>query len=237
MVKSRLNLYYTVKRRLMPMFEYKGVQFTWLGHACFKVKAEGKTIYFDPYELRDGEPADIIFITHSHFDHLSLEDLSKIASEKTIIVVSEEGKPQLAKLKVKEVKSVKPGDKITVDGITVEAVPAYNVNKFKAPGQPFHPKEEGMVGYVVTIGSVKIYHAGDTDKIPEMEGLNPDVALIPVSGTYVMTAEEAAEAVKLIKPKVAIPMHYGAIVGDKKDAERFKQLAKEVQVEILEKEG
>jgi L-ascorbate metabolism protein UlaG (beta-lactamase superfamily) len=219
------------------MFEYKGLKFTWLGHACFKIKNGGKTIYFDPYELRDGEQADIVFVTHSHFDHLSLDDLSKIVSEKTVVVVSEEGKAQLAKLKLKEVKSVKPGDTLTVEGIEVATVPAYNINKFKAPGQPFHPKEEGMVGYIIKVENVKVYHAGDTDKIAEMEGLNPDVALIPVSGTYVMTAEEAAEAVKLIKPKVAIPMHYGAIVGSREDAEKFKQLVKDVQVVILEKEA
>ncbi|RLG02733.1 MAG: MBL fold metallo-hydrolase, partial [Thaumarchaeota archaeon] len=133
------------------------------------------------------------------------------------------------------IKLVRPGDKVEVKGAKIEAVPAYNVNKFRSPGVVYHPKEEGSVGYVIELDGVRIYHAGDTDFIPEMRNLEVDVALIPVSGTFVMTAEEAAEAVNTFKPKVAIPMHYGAIVGDKSDAERFKKLA-EVDVVILEKE-
>ena len=220
------------------MYKYGEVEFTWLGHDCFKVKGGGLTLYFDPYEIAGGEPADLILVTHEHYDHLSVNDIAKISTSETVVVTTPQGKPQLSGLTLKEVVTVKPGDRVNVKGVEIQAVPAYNVNKFKAPGQPFHPKEEEMVGYVITLEGVKIYHAGDTDKIPEMEGINPDVALIPVSGTYVMTAEEAAEALKLIKPKVAIPMHYGAIVGSRKDAERFKQLAPpEVQIVILEKEA
>ena len=130
---------------------------------------------------------------------------------------------------------MKPGEKILVDDVSVETVPAYNLNKFRSPGQPFHSKQEEMLGFIVTINDVRIYHAGDTDSIPEMEGMNVDIACLPVSGTYVMTAEEAAEAAGRIKPKIAIPMHYGSIVGDESDAERFKKLAA-CQVVILEKE-
>ncbi|MHC1586566.1 MAG: MBL fold metallo-hydrolase [Candidatus Hecatellaceae archaeon] len=220
------------------MYKYGEVEFTWLGHDCFKVKGGGLTLYFDPYEIAGGEPADLILVTHEHYDHLSVNDIAKISTSETVVVTTPQGKPQLSGLTLKEVVTVKPGDRVNVKGVEIQAVPAYNVNKFKAPGVPFHPKEEGKVGFLVTLAGVKIYHAGDTDKIPEMEGLQPDVALIPVSGTYVMTAEEAAEALKLIKPKVAIPMHYGAIVGSRKDAERFKQLAPpEVQIVILEKEA
>ena len=126
---------------------------------------------------------------------------------------------------------MRPGDRLSVKGLEVEAVPAYNLNK------DFHPKDAGMLGFVVNIGGVRLYHAGDTDFIPEMKGIKTDVALLPVSGTYVMTADEAVEAALTIKPKVAIPMHYGAIVGDKNDAEHFRdQLAGRIEVVILEKE-
>jgi L-ascorbate metabolism protein UlaG (beta-lactamase superfamily) len=220
------------------VFKYGEVEFTWLGHDGFKVKAGGLTLYFDPYEIGGGEPADLVFASHSHFDHLSPSDIAKISTSETIVVTTPSGKPQLSGVRLKEVLTVKPGDKLEVKGVEIQTIPAYNVNKFMAPGRVFHPKAEGGVGFLVTLAGVKIYHAGDTDLIAEMEGLQPDVALIPVSGTYVMTAEEAAEALKRIRPKVAIPMHYGAIVGSRKDAEKFRQLApKEVQIVILEKEA
>jgi L-ascorbate metabolism protein UlaG (beta-lactamase superfamily) len=130
---------------------------------------------------------------------------------------------------------IKPGETKEVRGVTVQAVPAYNINKFRSPGQVFHPKEEGRVGYVIKVKGVTIYHAGDTDAIPEVKGLNVDIALLPVSGTYVMTAEEAIELANTMKPKVAIPMHYGAIVGSEADAKRFKEGVKG-RVEILQKE-
>jgi L-ascorbate metabolism protein UlaG (beta-lactamase superfamily) len=138
-------------------------------------------------------------------------------------------------MKVKEIRTAKPGQKITVDTVLVETVPAYNVNKFRSPGQPFHPKQEQMLGFIVTMNGVRIYHAGDTDPIPEMEGMKVDIACIPVGGTYVMIAEEAAEAARRIKPKIAIPMHYGSIVGNQGDADKFKKLAS-CEVQILSKE-
>ena len=144
-------------------------------------------------------------------------------------------KKELSSTKVKEVKAVKPGDKVVFGDITIEVVPAYNLNKFREPGKPFHPKEDGKVGFILSIGGVRVYHAGDTDPIPEMRGFKTDVALLPVSGTYVMTPEEAAEATRMIKPKLAIPMHYGAIVGSENDAEKFKQLAA-CPVQILKPE-
>ena len=129
-------------------------------------------------------------------------------------------------------RTVKPGDRLALDGVTVEAVPAYNTNK------QFHTKDKELIGYIVGIGGARIYHAGDTDRIPEMKDFkNIDVALLPVSGTYVMTAEEAVQAALDIKPGVAIPMHYGAIVGGRADAERFaRDLQGKVPVVILEQE-
>ena len=213
------------------MFEYKGVKISWLGHDCFKIK-NNKTIYIDPFNIKDEEKADLIFVTHEHYDHCSLKDIKKILTSKTIVVAPESCKTQLSGMKT---KFIKPGDKIVVDEIEVEAVPAYNINKFRAPGEVFHPKEEEKVGYIINFSGVKIYHAGDTDLIQEMKNIQVDIALLPVSGTYVMTAEEAAEATKIIKAEIAIPMHYGSIVGSEKDAEKFKKLAA-CKVEILKKE-
>lgn len=216
------------------MLDYRGVKISWLGHDGFRIK-NGKTLYIDPYESRPGEEADILLISHHHSDHYSPKDIQKIASAKTTVITTAAVKNQLSEMEVKEVRAVKPGQKISVDNITIETVPSYNVNKFRSPGRPFHPKEEEMLGFIITLNDVRIYHAGDTDSIPEMAGLNVDVALLPVSGTYVMTAEEAAEATKQIKPKIAIPMHYGVSIGNQSDAEKFKKLAA-CEVRILTKE-
>lgn len=206
----------------------------WLGHDSFKIKNK-KTVYIDPYEIKTAEEADIILITHEHFDHCSRGAVKGISSAKTTIITTPVVKSHLSGMKVKEIRTAKPGEKMLVDDVSVETVPAYNVNKFSSPGQVFHPRRDEMLGFIVTMNGVRIYHAGDSDSIPEMDRLNVDIACIPVSGTYVMTAEEAAEAAKRINPKIAIPMHYGSIVGDVRDAERFKKLAT-CQVEILSRE-
>ena len=197
----------------------------WLGHDSYRIDGD-VVIYFDPYEIKTGTAADIIFISHEHFDHCSPSDVAKVQSEETVIVAD---RVSAKKLRGK-VKTMQPGDRLTVKGVGIEAVPAYNIDK------QFHPKDAGMLGFVVNIGGVRVYHAGDTDFIPEMYDIETDVALLPVSGTYVMTADEAVEAALSINPKVAIPMHYGSIVGDKNDAEHFRdQLAGKVEVVILEK--
>jgi L-ascorbate metabolism protein UlaG (beta-lactamase superfamily) len=216
------------------LFEYGDVKISWLGHDSFKIK-NGKIMYIDPYEIKGGEEADILLISHDHEDHCSPEDVKKIVSAKTTIITTAESKSKLSKTKAKEIRVAKPGQKIIIDGVSIETVPAYNVNKFRSPGHPFHPKESEMLGFIVTMNAVRIYHAGDTDFIPEMERFNVDVACLPVSGTYVMTAEEAVESTKHIKLKVAIPMHYGSIVGDERDAERFRSLAS-CEVRVLSKE-
>jgi L-ascorbate metabolism protein UlaG (beta-lactamase superfamily) len=197
----------------------------WLGHDCFRIDAEN-VIYFDPLELKQGSaPADIIFITHEHFDHCSPEDVAKIQKKGTVIVTTADCAKKLSG----ETRIIKPGDTITVKGVRIEAVPAYNIDK------KFHPKDKGWVGYVITVDGTRIYHAGDTDFIPEMKTIKTDIAFIPVSGTYVMTADEAAKAAEAIKPQVAIPMHYGSIIGSDKDAVAFKQKCT-VPVEILKSE-
>jgi L-ascorbate metabolism protein UlaG (beta-lactamase superfamily) len=216
------------------LFEYGGVKIIWLGHDGFKIK-NANIVYIDPYEIRGGEKAGILLISHSHLDHCSPEDVEKIASAKTTIITTAESKRKLSKTKAKEIRVTKPGEKVKIGDVSVETVPAYNVNKFRSPGKPFHPRQSEMLGFIVAMNGVRIYHAGDTDLIPEMERFNVDIACLPVSGTYVMTAEEAAEATKRFKLKVAIPMHYGSIVGDEGDAERFKRLAS-CEVRVLSKD-
>jgi L-ascorbate metabolism protein UlaG (beta-lactamase superfamily) len=201
----------------------------WLGHDTFIISGQA-IIYTDPYQLTINEPkADIILITHDHGDHCSPDDVAKVQSPSTVIVATRAAAGKLSG----DVRVVKPGDKLTVKGIAIEAVPAYNTNKFRAPGQPFHPQAAGMVGFVFVANGLRYYLAGDTDHIPEMQGLAPDVAFIPVSGKYVMTWEEAVEAAKAIQPKLAIPMHYGAgVAGTQEDADNFAAKAT-VPVEVL----
>ncbi len=216
------------------MFEYSGVKISWLGHDSFRIK-DSKTIYIDPFQIKGGEPADILLVSHEHYDHCSVEDARKVVTSSTVVITTQDSQESLSALKVKEIRIVKPGDKQVVYDISIEAVPAYNVNKFRAPGKVFHPKEDQKVGFILSLKGLRIYHGGDTDLVPEMKDFKPDLALLPVSGTYVMTAQEAAEATKILKPKLAIPMHYGAIVGSERDAENFKRLAS-CPVEILTKE-
>ncbi len=218
------------------MLKYEGIQITWLGHDGFKLKKD-KVVYVDPYKLgAKSEPADLVCVTHEHFDHLSVDDLKKVVTPATTVVTIAACEKAVKGLKPKSVKVVTPGDRMIVDGVKVEVLPAYNTNKFRSPGNPFHPKGDGKVGFILGIGGVRIYHAGDTDEIPEMAGAKGvDVALLPVSGTYVMTAEEAVKACSAIQPKLAIPMHYGAIVGSAAEAEAFRKAAK-CRVEILQSE-
>lgn len=215
------------------MLEYQGVQITWMGHDGFKFKKESVT-YVDPFKLgTKPEAADLVCVTHEHFDHLSVDDLKKVVTQKTTLVTIAACQEAVKALRLKALRVVRPGDRLEVGQVQVEALPAYNTNKFRSPGNPFHPQADGKIGFILTIGGLRIYHAGDTDEIPEMaKAKGVDIALLPVSGTYVMTAEEAIKACNAIQPKLAMPMHYGAIVGSEKDAEAFKQGVK-CRVEIL----
>lgn len=216
----------------------ENVEIEWLGHAAFKIKANDKVIYIDPYQLTAvDEKADVVLITHSHYDHCSQQDIEKVVKDNTIVVCTPDSQSKIARIDKKiAIELVEPGTELSFDGLKIKAVEAYNINK------QFHPKSQAWVGYVIQTNSVAIYHAGDTDKIKEMEkltgyGTKQFIALLPVGGTYTMDAEEAAEAAALIKPTLAIPMHYGTIVGSVEDAKKFCELCKEkgINTKILEK--
>ena len=201
----------------------KGI--TWLGHDAFRME-EGKTVYFDPYQIENGPEADLIFISHDHFDHCSPEDVARIQDAKTVIITEKDSATKLSG----DIRIMKPGEELELNGVKISAVPSYNTDK------DFHPKKNGWLGFIIETNGIRLYHAGDTDFIPEMKDFNVDVALLPVSGTYVMRADQAAKAAIAINPKLAIPMHYGSIVGNRQDAINFeKELKGKVDVLILEK--
>jgi L-ascorbate metabolism protein UlaG (beta-lactamase superfamily) len=198
------------------------VEVTWLGHAGFRFQTPEVVVYVDPYKVSHGEKADLILLTHDHYDHCDPSSISSLRKEETVIVG-----PKNCKEKVHGLEEIKLGQDLERKGVHVKAIPAYNKEKH------FHPQGAGF-GYVFMIGSERIYHAGDTDSIPEMAGLGRiNLALLPVGGTYTMNAREAAEAAEKIMPDLAIPMHWGDIVGTRKDAEEFQRLAG-VKVRILE---
>jgi L-ascorbate metabolism protein UlaG (beta-lactamase superfamily) len=217
--------------------EVNNIKLHWMGHDGFKIVTDdNKVIYIDPYKLSKSNhkknDAELVLISHNHFDHLSIEDIRHIINDETKIIAALECREKLNEAGFKNVKNVKPGQTIQEDNINIEIVPAYNTDK------NFHPKEDNKVGFILTCSNTRIYHSGDTDKISEMANYNPDIALVPVSGVYVMTAEEAADSINnLLKPsQIAIPMHYGSIVGTIDDALKFKKLVHICKVEIISQE-
>jgi len=215
------------------------VQIDWLGHAGFLIR-NSKVIYIDPFKIHEGLPkADLILITHGHYDHCSLADLSKIVKEGTKIVYTPDSQSKVARLEIPvRMEIIEEGQELDFGTVKITAVPAYNIDK------SFHPRDQGFIGYLIKMNDVIIYHSGDTDLIPEMQkltGYNHQdkkfIALLPVGGRYTMTAEEAAEAAKIIKPTLAIPMHWGSIIGTVEDAEEFKELCESegINCKILDK--
>jgi L-ascorbate metabolism protein UlaG (beta-lactamase superfamily) len=225
--------------------EYKGIKIEWLGHSGFRIFNERVVLYIDPFKLAEDEfemkKADIIFITHSHYDHCSIEDIEKISKDGTVVICPPDCQSKfrhvssMIKLQMAEIGNKTYFDKF---GLTYWGIPAYNINK------SFHSKEEDWLGYLIQFegysNNVLIYHAGDTDIIPEMKQLSEiDVAFLPIGGNFTMNAGEAAKAAGIIKPKIAIPMHYGTVegVGTRSDAELFAKNCSllDVEVKILEK--
>lgn len=206
--------------------------FTHLNHASIKFEGD-KTIYIDPFQI-DGNPgdADYIFCTHDHFDHLSPADIDKVMKDETILIVTQKKAKKLKKkLPVKDVIGVEPNGRYDAEGLKFETVPAYNVEK------KFHKKKQDHVGFIIHIDEIACYFAGDTDRIPEMDNIRADVVFLPVGGTYTMNALEAADAANTIKPKAAVPIHFGSIIGTKNDAETFiENLNKSIQGKILLKD-
>lgn len=208
------------------------MEIKWHGHASFEIFSEGKTVYIDPYKLPENpKKADLILVTHEHSDHLSNIDQLR---QPTTIVVGPEG----CKKKLRNLKVIEKNEEITVKGFNIEAVPAYNVRRFRSPGNPYHPKGLG-VGYVITVEGKKIYHAGDTDLIDEMESLNVDIALLPIGGKYTMDVEEAINAAITINPEIVIPMHYNTVEGTEADPEEFIKGLKGtgIKVKVLKNES
>src|SRR3954468_17816113 len=207
----------------------------WLGHSGFCIAAGSRTIYIDPYRIRAGaRKADLILITHGHYDHFSPQDVERLSKPTTEVIAPAAVAERLSG----NVRSIAAGEEIDPDGlrgVSVRALAAYNTSKRDKEGRVFHPREAGGVGYEVNVRGERLYHAGDTDVIPEMDAVaGVDVALLPVSGTYVMTAGEAAEAARRIQPRVAVPMHWGEHLGTRTDAQAFLRQAP-VEAMILEK--
>ena len=183
----------------------------WLGQSGFRFE-DDKTVYIDPFQVTERKDGDIVLITHSHYDHFSLEDIKKVSKEDVVIVGPSDCKVE------GNFQEVSSGDKVEVKGIKIEVVPAYNLKR------NFHPKNNNWVGYIIEILGKRIYHAGDTDFIPEMNDIKADIVLLPIGGTFTMDVEGAIKAVEAIGPRMAIPMHYGMVAGRKEDGERFREL-------------
>lgn len=199
-----------------------------LAHSCIRIQGDA-TVYFDPFELTQApHDADVVCITHSHYDHFSPDDLRRVLKSDTTLVMPESMREEkevatfLRQNRLADVRAVAPGQRIDVPGGTLEAVRAYNV------GKDFHLREYDWVGYLLTMGGTRYYVAGDTDAHPENLFVGCDVALVPVGGTYTFTAEEAAEFVGKIQTRVAIPTHYGSAVGRREDGARFVEACKRV---------
>ncbi len=192
------------------------VTVTWINHASFRIAGAEAVLYIDPWKLtNDPHDGDVVFVSHSHPDHFSLPDIEKVSNDETCVIASKDIIVELA-----SARAVVPAERISIKDVTIETVAAYNISK------EFHPQGNQWCGAVFTIDSKRIYYAGDTDLIPEMSDLKDvDLALLPVGGTYTLDAEQAAQACEHIGCKMAVPYHWGDIVGSDEDADRFAEIA------------
>jgi L-ascorbate metabolism protein UlaG (beta-lactamase superfamily) len=189
-----------------------------------------KVIYFDPFKIEENiNDADIIFITHDHYDHLDVESINKVKKQNTIIVAPKTMEEEIKKIEFKDYILLNPNEEITIGNINIQTIPAYNIDK------PFHPKSNGWLGYIINVNNILYYIAGDTDKTKEAENVRCDIALIPIGGHFTMDVNEATELIKIINPKVVIPTHYGSIVGDINDGKRLKDNLSDTTIKVIEK--
>ena len=200
-----------------------------IAQSALRIETENEVIYFDPFKLdnRYKKDADYIFITHSHYDHFSPEDIKKILNENTNIIITSDLKEKVEALGISNVLVVEPDNEYEINGIKFETVVAYNSDK------PYHKKEFNWVGYIITLDGERIYVAGDTDNVDEINNVVCNIACVPVGGTYTMNYNEAANLINSIDPDYAIPIHYGTVVGSKDDAIKFKELVEGADVRIL----
>jgi L-ascorbate metabolism protein UlaG (beta-lactamase superfamily) len=204
--------------------------FTWYRQSAYRYEGDGLTVYIDPWGVPDdAPPGDVIFLTHAHADHFAPDDFEKVRSEKSTIVAPRDVANDCGLTGT--IVPVAPGDTIDAGGIKAEAVPAYNIAEDRLDK---HPKENNWVGYILSLGDASYYFAGDTDHVPELGSLKAQVAFVPIGGTYTMDADEAAGLIREIRPTLAVPCHYGFIVGTPADAERFKASCDPIEVELME---
>jgi L-ascorbate metabolism protein UlaG (beta-lactamase superfamily) len=202
-------------------------RFTWIRQAALRWAGEGRTVYIDPWGVGDDDPpADLILITHAHGDHFAPDDIERIRGGATKLVAPHDVAAELSG----DVTPVAPGESHEIAGVRFTTVPAYNVEEERLD---MHPKENRWVGYVLDLGGSSYYHAGDTDHAPELDELRADVAFLPIGGTYTMDPVQAGGLARSIAPQLAVPMHYGFVVGSPSDAERFRKEADPVKVEVL----
>jgi L-ascorbate metabolism protein UlaG (beta-lactamase superfamily) len=202
-------------------------RFTWFRQSAFRWSGDDLTVYIDPWGTdADAPPADLILITHAHFDHFQPEEIERLTRPGTQIVAPRDVADELTG----NVTSVGPGQFLEIAGVRFTTVPAYNTRE---EALDFHPKANRWVGYVLELAGARYYHAGDTDHAPELDDITTDVAFVPIGGHYTMNAEEAAGLVRAIGPQVAVPMHFGFVVGSPSDGERFREAAQPVAVEVL----
>lgn len=200
---------------------------TWFRQSSFRWQGDGPVVYVDPWGVGDGMQADVVLLTHAHFDHLQPHEIERLRTPSTRFVAPRDVADELSG----DVTVIEPGQSVEVGGLKVEAVPAYNTAEERLD---MHPKGKGWVGYLFEFGGRSFYHAGDTDALPELQTLAPDVAMVPIGGTYTMDWEEAAGFVKAMEPRMAVPMHFGFVVCSPSHSGRFKKAAAPVPVEVLE---
>ncbi len=189
-----------------------------------------KVLYFDPFKIEeDTHDADIIFITHEHYDHFDISSINNIKNDNTIIVAPKSMDNQINEISFKDYIYLSPNEEKTIDNITVKTIPSYNIDK------PFHPRSNNWLGYIVIYDNITYFVSGDTDMTPENKNVKCDIALLPIGGHFTMDSKEASELIKVINPKVVIPTHYGSIVGSMDDAKTLKEYLNDTNIEVVEK--